>query len=126
MQIRRISSQGPEPLEQFYSQLADDPTTSSTGKLMLSLLGRLQSEGPDVVVWAMTSQTDLVLLLKDDARSRSFANIQARTRWYFIECAMSERFQPWPDAWVKGRADDAQQASRMLHIALGWCGTSSR
>ena len=121
MQIRRISSQGPESLEQFFSRMADDPATANTGKLMLSLLGRLQSEGPDVVVWAMATQTDLVLLLKDDARSRSFASIQARTRWYFIECAMSEQLQPWPDAWVKGRADDAQQASRMLHLGLGWC-----
>ena len=126
MQIRRISTQGPEPLEQFYSRLADDPVTANTGKLMLSLLAQLQSEGPDVVVWAMTSQTNLILLLKDDARSRSFASIEARTRWYFIECEMPERLRPWPDAWVKGRADNVQQASRMLHTGLGWCGAASR
>ena len=122
MQIRRISTQGPEPLEQFYSRLAGDPVTANTGKLMLSLLGQLQSEGPDVVVWAMTSNADLILLLKDDYRSRAFANIQARTRWYFIECSMPERLQPWPDAWVKGHVENVQQASRMLHTGLGWCG----
>ncbi len=120
MEIRRITAQGTESLGLFYSRLAIDAVTAKSGTAMLKLLDALAGQAPDRAVWGAADSQELMLLLSDDPRGRAFANIKVQGPWYFIECAMSPRTAPWPDAWVKGHTSDLQKACGMIVVGWRW------
>ena len=120
MQIRRVTAQGSESLEEFYLRAAEQPPYQRTAGLMLALLKELRAPPNGDIVWAATSGTDLLLLSRDDSHAPALVTIQAKTRWYFIEAPLPASARPWPDAWVKGHTDDVASAIQMIRKAVGW------
>ena len=128
--FKRVSSQLPEDLYQFYRQISDPgPNYSSNecGEQMLKLLPRLEDIAAELPVWGFTSLDRLVLLAADDCHSPWFVIVRA-VAWggYVVRYHLPEDAAPWPNAYVEGETEDGdiETAFEMIRLAMhhsgGW------
>jgi hypothetical protein len=125
--LKRVSSQGTLPLQDFYREFAesDDGVSSSIGTLMLELLPMLNEMWASAEVWGLTSLADLWLLSADDWTSRWHVCVTGHPGGGFrIRYRRPDGAVPWPDALVDGHARDVAHACQLLAIAMresgGW------
>ena len=127
MHLTRCSDQNHQSLDEFYGEAAEskDPTTRGIGSAMLTLIGRLRNLEVSHHVWGLTSHYNLVLLADDSYTTPWFVTMLALDyRNYSVEYLMPEDIAPWPNAYVKGQAQNADDAVRMILLAMemshGW------
>ena len=126
MEIRRVTSQGSETLDEFYLNLVDNsqrPNQRRLPQCMLDLLDALRADGPEPVVWGLTSMARLRLHATNDWRARTlvFISPNADGSWN-IDCALPPDRCPWPDAAVTGHTEELAEAVRRVHLGLQWAG----
>jgi len=124
--VRRITSQGPQTLVGFYREVIDTRERESERRLprcMLDLLRELAADGPEPVVWGLTSACRLGLHATDDWQSRTLVFIEPTLAgtWH-IHCALPADRCPWPDAVVTGYTEDLAEAVRRVRLGLQWAG----
>src|SRR5689334_22297145 len=120
MLIRRITSQGPETLEQRYQRAIDtsqQDTERRPAQGMLNLIKELQEDGPDPLVWGLTSIIRLSLHAVDDWKSPALVIIDPTMGGgWRISCVMPRELQPWPEAIISGNTDDLAEAVRRVRL----------
>ncbi len=125
MEVRPITAQSEEPLEDFYGQMASDPRTTpdfaEVGRRMLELLHLLSAiDGPPV--WAMTSHARLLLVAGDDYRQPSLVVIRGgglgEAFSFGIEYAVPDSEAPWPGARMLLGTRDTREACEMVAYGL--------
>jgi hypothetical protein len=126
VEIRRITSQGPQTLEDFYRELVESRervTERWLPQSMLDLLRELRADGPEPVVWGLTSLDRLGLHESDDWQSRSVVFIEPTSAgsWH-IHCALPPDQCPWPEAVVTGYTEELAEALRRIRLGLEWAG----
>lgn len=124
MEIRQITAQNQESLEDFYKgfeKLGEQNHFSGVGSHMLGLVRSLRVfDGPSV--WAVTSHADLNFVTGDDYRLPILASVRSDGRVFYIEYRMAADDAPWPAAYVTGRTGDVNRACEMIVFGLGKSG----
>ena len=133
MEIRQVTSQASETLEEFYRhslELSHEARHDGGGRMqqcMLDLLRELHAEGPSPLVWGSTSILRLGLHAIDDWKSPTLAFISPSVGggWY-VSCTLPPELQPWPDAEVTGYTEDLAEAIRRVKLGCQWGGLEFR
>jgi hypothetical protein len=127
MHLTRCQDQKSKTLDEFYAEISqhDDLVDQVSGKVMLSLIGRLQALPDDRHVYGLTSHYWLCLLAQDTYKSPWFVKFIAFDKQrYFIEYLMPDRLAPWQAAYVRGEAHFEDEAVQLILTAMdqseGW------
>jgi hypothetical protein len=90
---------------------------------MLDLLAELAADGPEPVVWGLTSICNLGLHAADDWQSPTlvWVNPTSAGTWH-ISCALPVARCPWPEAMVTGYTEQLAEAVRRVRLGLQWAG----
>jgi len=122
VQLQRITGQGPETLEEFYSGLARHEVYADRGNKMLLLLGKLKQIPWDGDLWGSTHLTSLNIVAEDNSESPALATVYNDDYFFTIRFPLSESDAPWPaETWMYGSTEDLEEATNMVHIALQRC-----
>ena len=129
MEVRRVTSQGPQSVEDFYRErlaLSRREVDRWLPQCMLDLLRELADGDPELVVWGMTSH-DLLDLSAADQTSRPAASVCPTSAggWH-VTCALPPDLCPWPEAEVTGYTEQLAEAVRRVRLGLWWAGLLGR
>jgi hypothetical protein len=127
MHLSRCQAQKSQSLEVFYTELRQNTNGIffEINSAMIDLVQYLQKLKGEERVFGLTSHTRLLLLAEDKYDAECYVRISALDNHsYIIEYLMPERFSPWPQAYVQGKADSLERAAKMVLTAMrcseGW------
>jgi hypothetical protein len=123
VEVRRITSQGPQTVEDFYRELltlSQRRADKCLPQCMLDLLHALAKDDPELVVWGMTSHTQLALSATDQTSRPAVSISPTSAGGWYINCVLPLELRPWPEAEVTGYTEQLSEAVRRVHLGL-WC-----
>jgi hypothetical protein len=124
MPIKRSSEQQRKTLTEFYIDLSATSTNSyvDIGKEMLNLVQLIDKTFEDTLIWGLTSHDRLVIKNADDWKAPWYIIISnIGTKEYYFEYLLPTEKQPWENAYVRGQANNIEEAKRYLLIAMDKC-----
>ena len=118
-------SQKDKTLEEFYKEVSIEEPSHHIGESMLTLIGLINKTFVETKIYGSTSLRNLKLHADQNCDSASYVSIiSGGPKDNFIEYAIPENKQPWPDTVVRGEADSYEKAIKYLIIAMkesdGW------
>lgn len=125
MPIKRNSNQQYKTLTEFYINLSETSTNNyvDVGKQMLNLIKLIDDTFKDTLIWGLTSHARLVLQNSDNWQTPWYVIISnIGTKEYYFEYLLPFDKRPWQNAYVRGEANNIEEAKNYLLIAMERCG----
>lgn|GEM_PF-6491995 len=118
MQLRRISHQQPETLEDYYSHLGQHHYgwLRERSQAMLQLIQYLKDTSIAGDIWVYTS--DVSLIFTDADYPGPGVTVAATSSSYVITYPLPPTKAPWPNAYIETFAGTVEQATHRLQIAI--------
>ena len=124
MPIKRSSDQQSKTLTEFYNDLSATSTNNYAivGKEMLHLVQLIDQTFEDTLLWGLTSHARLVIQNTDDWKAPWYIIISnIGTKEYYFEYLLPTEKQPWENAYVRGQANNLEEARKYLLISMDKC-----